>query len=63
MAPSNNQPTSADKGKGKAVESQPGDNKKAKDAQSSATGKKDEDKVDCASTPRLLRHHPILMVM
>ncbi|KAI0111368.1 26S proteasome regulatory complex, non-ATPase subcomplex, Rpn1 subunit [Daldinia grandis] len=46
MAPSSNQPTSADKGKGKAVESQPGDNKKAKDAQSSASGKKDEDKVD-----------------
>ncbi|KAI1470677.1 26S proteasome regulatory complex, non-ATPase subcomplex, Rpn1 subunit [Daldinia caldariorum] len=47
MAPSSNQPTSADKGKGKAVESQPGD-KKTKDAQPSANGKKDEDKVDSA---------------
>ncbi|KAG4219076.1 hypothetical protein PC116_g32444, partial [Phytophthora cactorum] len=43
MAPSSNPPTSAEKGKGKAVESQSGD-KKTKDAQPSANGKKDEDK-------------------
>lgn len=48
MAPSSDQPTSADKGKGKAVSSQAGDDKKPKDGQSQANGKKDEDNVDCA---------------
>ncbi|KAI2637135.1 26S proteasome regulatory complex, non-ATPase subcomplex, Rpn1 subunit [Hypomontagnella submonticulosa] len=48
MAPSSDQPTSADKGKGKAVDSKAGDDKKAGDAQSKANGKKDEDKIDSA---------------
>ncbi|KAI0171813.1 26S proteasome regulatory complex, non-ATPase subcomplex, Rpn1 subunit [Hypoxylon sp. FL1284] len=48
MAPSSDQPTSADKGKGKAVGDQAGDDKKPKDSQSQANGKKDEDNVDAA---------------
>ncbi|XXG98492.1 hypothetical protein Hte_004816 [Hypoxylon texense] len=48
MAPSSDQPTSADKGKGKAVGNQAGDDKKAKDGQSQPNGKKNEDNVDSA---------------
>ncbi|KAI1762909.1 26S proteasome regulatory complex, non-ATPase subcomplex, Rpn1 subunit [Hypoxylon sp. FL1150] len=48
MAPSSDQPTSADKGKGKAVGNRAGDDKKPKDGQSQANGKKDEDNVDSA---------------
>ncbi|KAI1386428.1 26S proteasome regulatory complex, non-ATPase subcomplex, Rpn1 subunit [Hypoxylon trugodes] len=48
MAPSNNQPTSAEEGKGKAIDSQADENKKAKDGQPQANGKKDEDKIDSA---------------
>ncbi|KAI1377728.1 26S proteasome regulatory complex, non-ATPase subcomplex, Rpn1 subunit [Hypoxylon crocopeplum] len=46
MAPTSDQSTSADKGKGKAVDNQAGENKKAKDGQ--VNGKKDEDKDDSA---------------
>lgn len=53
MAPSSDQPTSADKGKGKAVDSKAGDDKKAGDAQSKANGKKDEDKIDCVYSSSL----------
>ncbi|OTA63638.1 26S proteasome regulatory complex, non-ATPase subcomplex, Rpn1 subunit [Hypoxylon sp. EC38] len=48
MAPSSNQPTSADKGKGKAVDKKADENKKGKDGQPEANGKKDEDKIDSA---------------
>ncbi|OTB08174.1 hypothetical protein M426DRAFT_317278 [Hypoxylon sp. CI-4A] len=48
MAPGSNQPTSAEKGKGKATENKVDETKKGKDAQSQANGKKDEDKIDAA---------------
>ncbi|KAI2624184.1 26S proteasome regulatory complex, non-ATPase subcomplex, Rpn1 subunit [Hypoxylon sp. NC1633] len=46
MAPKSDQAAAVDKGKGKAVENQAGENKKAKDAPSQPNGKKDDDKAD-----------------
>lgn len=47
MAPNSEQPKPADKGKGKAVDNQAGENKKGKDAPPQANGKKNDDKIDC----------------
>lgn len=62
MAPSSDQPTSADKGKGKAVGNQAGDDKKPKDGQSQSNGKK-EDNVDCAFSSHQLVSYPVLTVI
>ncbi|CAJ2513690.1 Uu.00g018090.m01.CDS01 [Anthostomella pinea] len=48
MAPTSDQPKSTDKGKGKAVDGPVDENKKGKDSQPQANGKKGDDKKDSA---------------
>ena len=62
MSSSGNQGMAGEKEKGKAVDKQAGD-KKAKDAQPSTNGKKDEEKVDCTSSFYFLRRRPMLTAM